>query len=442
MDIFAYFLKNYRLYYDIDHVFISYGNLEKSQVRIVKSASDDFWNKKLDIHPQKIIRKKWKGVDIPFLFAQDDTSYIITNADGCISINYDIVASAFYLLSGWNELITPVNDEYGRINYGQSIIKKLDIAHIPVVNYYFDILHDAILQYSGKTSRKRLWNDHSFAVALTHDIDNCMSAWLEGSFSELKKGRIFSIPGLILKRLFFKDDWFNFDLIASIEKQYGARSTFFFLPEKGKKNRWKNADYHIENQKIREVIRKLTDDEFEIGIHGSFGTHMDAQKFKNEISKINSPTISGNRFHFLLFDVAKTIGVLENCHIKYDTSLGFAEYTGFRRGTCYPFYLYDFEQDIISNVLEIPLIVMDTTLHSQKYMGYAPEKSREEIFKLVDEVKKFSGVFTLLWHNTFFSAYKFTGWKQIYIDILEYCKNTHALMTTCRNIYEEIMKEK
>ena len=438
MDIFNYFLRHFQMYYELHHVSIGYGQFEKSQIRIVKSAADDFWDKKLDVNPQKVIWKKWNDVEIPFLFDHDDNSDILTYIDDGISINYDIVASAFYFLSGWNELVAPVSDEYGRIRYEQSMVKKLGVAHIPVVNYYFDILRCAISQYSGKISGKKLWDDHSFAIALTHDIDNCMSAWLEGSFSELKKGRIFSIPALIFKRIFSKDDWFNFDLISSIEKQYSARSTFFFLPEKGKKNQWKNADYRIGSKKIRNVIRKLADDGFEIGIHGSFGTHTDTQKFKNEILKINAPFITGNRFHFLMFDAAKTTGILEKNGIKYDTSLGFAEYTGFRRGTCYPFYLYDFERNKTSDVLEIPLIVMDTTLRNKKYMDFAPENTRDEIIKLMNEVKKFNGVFTLLWHNTFFSEYKFSGWKRIYMEILEYCRNNHALMTTCRNIHKRI----
>ena len=265
-----------------------------------------------------------------------------------------------------------------------------------------------------------------------------MSAWLEGSFSELKKGKLFSIPGLVWKRFLSKDEWFNFDLISTIEKQYEARSTFFFLPEKGKKNQWKNADYDVRNKKIRQVIRKLGDDGFEIGVHGSFGTHADALKLKKEILVIDTPSITGNRFHFLMFHPAKTIGVLENSGVKYDTSLGFAEHIGFRRGTCYPFYLYDFEQDKMSSVLEIPLIVMDTTLRNKKYMDFTPEMTLNAVSGLVDEIKKFNGVFTLLWHNTFFSEYKFAGWKQIYLDILEYCKNNHALLTTGQNVYEKI----
>ena len=214
MNIFTYFLNNYLLINEIDHISIDYGHFGESPIRIVKSDSDDFWDKKLDIHPPKVIWKKWKDVAIPFLFDQDDTSEIITHVNGCIQINYDIVASAFYFLSGWNEFVHSSNDEYGRIKHEQSMVKRLGVTHIPVVNYYFDILRHAISQCSGKTSNKGLWNNHSFAVALTHDVDNCMSAWLEGSFSELRKGKLLSIPGLVLKRFISRDDWFNFDLIS------------------------------------------------------------------------------------------------------------------------------------------------------------------------------------------------------------------------------------
>jgi len=128
MNIFTFFLNNYRLYYDIDHISIGYGDVEQSRIRIAKNARDDFWDKKLDVDPQKVIWKKWNGIDIPFLFEQNDRSEIITHVDGNITINYDIVASAFYFLSGWNELVNPDKDEYGRINFGQSMIKKLNIA--------------------------------------------------------------------------------------------------------------------------------------------------------------------------------------------------------------------------------------------------------------------------------------------------------------------------
>lgn len=139
-----------------------------------------------------------------------------------------------------------------------------------------------------------------------------------------------------------------------------------------------------------------------------------------------------------MFDVLKTVSVLEDCKIKYDTSLGFAEKIGFRRGTCFPFYLYNFEKNKISQVIEIPLIVMDSSLSNTKYMGLSQEKAIEHIFDLINEVKKFNGVFTILWHNTFFSNYKYTGWKNVYIEVLKFCKANNGLLTNAKEILSKI----
>ena len=114
----------------------------------------------------------------------------------------------------------------------------------------------------------------------------------------------------------------------------------------------------------------------------------------------------------VMFNVKKTLEVLEQTALKYDATLGFAEHIGFRRGTCFPFYLYDFKRKQISTILEFPLIIMDTTLIHAKYMKISQHETLHQIEPLIAEVKKFHGVLSVLWHNTSFSDYKYTGWKK------------------------------
>lgn len=433
-----YFLKNFNLFYDSTEVDIDYSKVNDGKlITIHKSAEDLFWNKQDDIELEKIIWKMWKGVKIPFLFDTDDKEDIISFTDNKAIINYDIVASAFYFLSGWNEIVNKDKDEFGRVRYQDSIIYKLKISNIPVVNYYFDILNEAITKVHHNI-QKTLWGDSEYSMCITHDIDNCTSAWLEGSFSELKKKKLFSIPKLIFKRIAGKDDWFNFDTIAQIESKYGVSSSFFFLPRKGKSGNWKNADYDIESNSIKKVIIQLQEAGKDIGVHGSFGTHANIEKLKNDIVRVGTKQVYGNRFHFLMFDPLKSVSVLEQCGLNYDTTLGFAEQTGFRRSTCYPFYLFNHEKNQASDVLEIPLIVMDTTL--SRYMKLNAEKAVDNIRLLIQETAKFKGVFTLLWHNTSFSDYKYTGWREVYIKILDLCENSNGLMTSGYNIYKKIIR--
>lgn len=440
MDTFGYFIRNFELYFNIAETVISYGDKKDGQVSIVKNVDDSFWNNKTGIDESKIVWKKWMNVNIPFLFNDGGKEDVISKKDNRIIINYDIVASAFYFLSGWDEYVSSEKDDFGRVKYNSTLIQRLKIDGIPVVNYYYDILSDAINQITGQISKKD-WSQHSFTVALSHDIDVCYDAWLQGSFSELKKKRFLSVPKLIIKRWFGKDDWFNFKKISELERRYNANSTFYFLPRKGKVQEWKNADYEIQSADIKSVISELSKNGKEIGVHGSFGTHNNAELLIEDMKRIPATPIEGNRFHFLMFDLTSTTNVLEKAAVKYDTSIGFAEKIGFRRGTCLPFYLFNFEKNEISTVLEIPLIVMDSSLIFIKYMGLSQKESVAAVILLIEEIKKFNGVFSMLWHNTSFSDYKYTGWYEVYEHIISYCKDNGALLTSNIDIYNKIVSK-
>lgn len=436
MDIrFKYFLKNFQLFYDAVEGDVGYPPDENAPVTVEKRADDSFWTSGRDIDLSQVIWKEWKGTRIPFLFDKDQTRDIVTYRENSAVINYDVVASGFYFLSGWNEVMSGEKDIYGRPLSEKSAVGRLSLYDIPVVNYYFDIVYEAVRHVKQKNIKKYPWGGRKFAVALTHDIDNCRSAWLEGSMSELKRGRLLSVPRLIARHfLKGQDAWFNFDEISRIEKQYQASSSFYFLPRKGRTGNMKNADYNIDDKRLRRTIELLRGEGHEIGIHGSVGTHTDAGKLKTEMPE----SVSGNRFHYLLFDSVKSVSVLEECGIKYDTSLGFPDHTGFRRATCYPFYLFNFERNDISPVLEIPLTAMDASMAQKKYMGLKHQDALNITFKLIDEVKKHEGVFTILWHNTYFSGYKYEGWRDVYIRVLDYCRENNALLTNAKVIYDRI----
>jgi hypothetical protein len=54
--------------------------------------------------------------------------------------------------------------------------------------------------------------------------------------------------------------------------------------------------------------------------------------------------------------------------------------------------------------------------------------------KLTKEVKKFGGVLTVLWHNTHLSHYKYTGWRELYVRIMNHGFQEHAWMQSCSEI--------
>ena len=114
-----------------------------------------------------------------------------------------------------------------------------------------------------------------------------------------------------------------------------------------------------------------------------------------EKQKIKAP-VRGNRFHYLRFEPQQTPDLLDQAQIAYDSTLGFSEHFGFRHGTCFPFYLFNFKTNKAYPFLEIPLQVMDATLHHPNYLQLTAGEILPAIAPMLAEIKKFGGCFTWL----------------------------------------------
>ncbi|MBN2281892.1 MAG: polysaccharide deacetylase family protein [Candidatus Marinimicrobia bacterium] len=359
----------------------------------------------------------WKGQKLPLLFNSGNGPEIVTESHKGITINYDIVASAFYFLSSWQEWHSQDKDKYGRFPAESHLLYKLDCLKIPVVNYYFDILAEAIIK-TGITGISL--RNEKMQTLVTHDIDECMTGWGYNAFWYLKNFQVLKSLEMVLRKVFHKDIWFNFDKIMEIEEKMGISATYFFLPSNKKTGNIKNADYNIKSKKIEMTINDLIRKGHEIGIHGSFGTGLNNQRFETEILEFDHE-INGGRFHYLAINLPKTFEILEQSGLKYDSSMGFARFIGFRNGYCYPYYPYNITLDIPFKFLEFPLMIMDITLENEQYMNCAVDTALDAVIPLIEEVGKFNGTLNLLWHNKFFSGYK-SGWGKVFVDLIRRLK--------------------
>jgi hypothetical protein len=107
----------------------------------------------------------------------------------------------------------------------------------------------------------------------------------------------------------------------------------------------------------------------------------------------------GGRQHFLRWKPS-TWRAWEDIGLAYDSTLGFADAIGFRVGTSVPYHPWLMDEDRESALLEIPLLVMDSTLVENRYMGLDETHSLSRVTTLVRRCEIAGGVFTLLWHNT------------------------------------------
>ncbi|MFD2515532.1 polysaccharide deacetylase family protein [Pontibacter locisalis] len=441
MHQFNYILQHFHLLYPkAKGIQIHYSNeedfLHKSRIRINKYNGGFFEQKRP--RPQQVVWREWKGERIPFFFdAENDQELVTYHSDGSATINYDIIASAFYLLSGWQEYYGVERDKFGRYTYKASVQAKYGFVTKPVVNYYLDLLREVVEQVHQVDLHHSIWGEFSFATCLTCDVDRLQTAWRSSGKQHLRAGKVKDLLALLLRKSVGKDAWYNLHEVAGIADRYGAKATFFFLPSDQRYNGYPNADYDLTKPKYQKLIQTMAETAHEVGVHGSFGTGNDLVQLKADIRKL-PVQVKGNRFHYLCYQPEKTEQVLQQSKLEYDTTLGFAEHFGFRNSFCHPFYPFDFKNRKSSPYLELPLLLMDTTLYNIAYMDMKSSEVLEAVRPMIAEVKRFGGLFTILWHNENFSGYSEfpvekgnPSWRQVLEQILSELSTEGTKFLTC-----------
>jgi len=317
---------------------------------------------------------------------------------------HDWLMTAFYWINCLFEKAAGVTkDELGRTEYSDSIWKErsMDVT-VPFVNECFDKLCGqlGIVPVKRKT---QLW--------FSHDIDVIHGAWLQDGKWLLKNKKPFAFMKMAWTHFTKKPQWLNLVEITRIEKRFGVQSAFFMLTEKGKiDQRSTNSDYSISEKAIRQELEQLIANGNEIGIHKALGT----TTYKSEIGKLDLP-VTANRNHYLVTDWPKDLMEQAESGIKADATLGYAGHHGFRNGYSLPFYPFDLDSNSVIPVLEIPINVMDRTFSD--YLRQSPEEAAE-IIKAFIKRNHTNSVISVLWHNTFFTNFKYRGFPAAYEQLL------------------------
>jgi hypothetical protein len=352
-------------------------------------------------------------ISIPVLLMKRSDDFALI-ADNKLFIKADIITLSFILLSRYEETLIQKRDQYNRFEYKNSLARKLDFIDIPIVDEYAMLLRKWLLKFIPDLEIKQ----RKSKVIPTHDIDemrrfgNLFRNIKTIAGGDIYNRKSFSIAYRSINQLraairnSYKDPLIiAIEHLIEISRLSGLCSVFYF---KGLQKGEFNATYDIFSPEVKYCMQKIREAGMVIGIHGGFNSYNSELVFQNEKRNIESiygePVISG-RQHFLQFDINKTIQVWQNCGLKIDSTLGFAEREGFRCGTSHEFYLYDLKNDCITNVKEHPLIVMEGTLFF--YRNQSIESAISNIEKLYKRCQAVEGDFVILWHNhNLFREYK------------------------------------
>ena len=361
--------------------------------------------------------KEWRG--IPILFGEPFDLF----ENGKLVIEADIIASSFFLLSRYEEVINQERDCYGRFLGKRSLPGKSGFLHRPVVEEYAAV----VVELAKKNGVSLRLPCNSFdSIFLTHDVD---IPW--DNFSIF--GMVKRIAVILLRdhKLDFYPIWnrlgrperdpvYSFEDIIRYDSALADGQPIYFL-KSGSSNCPEDGFDYLGTEAAKRLIDRIKASGARIGYHVSFGAGKHPERIKEELSrlrKITGEQIITSRNHYLRSMEPRDFYDLIQNGIEEDFTMGYADVAGFRLGTCRAVnWISPYDGSVTPLVLH-PLTIMECSLSGKQYMGLSYEEMKAYSFQLIDACFRFGGEVTLLWHNK--SLMREDTLCDLYLEVLEY----------------------
>lgn len=334
---------------------------------------------------------------------------------------FDVFASSFFMTSRYEEYLPHMRDLYDRFDAQMSIADQHGFLHQAVVNRWAEALFLKLESLFPGFQIKR----NTYDVYTTIDIDNAW-AYLEKGLVRTLAGFAKSILTLNFKTFserlkvilgLEKDAYDTYDYQELIQEKYKLKIIYFILLGDYGKND-KNIPFH--SRKFQQLIKSLADIGT-AGIHPSFGSNNSPKRLEKEIKRLENiikRDVVHSRQHFLKLRLPDTYRNLIEFGVKNDYTMGYASKPGFRAGICSPFYFYDLDMELETNLKIHPFAFMEGTF--KYYMNLSPEEAKIHVSDFIEEVKKYNGVFISLWHNDSLNDRGiWKGWRSLFEEMQE-----------------------
>lgn len=379
-----------------------------------------------DVLPE-IGYEAWDGERWPVLFRHAVRSSAVFGVG-----SFDLVSAAFAWLSGWMETASGRVDRHGRAGPGELEPQPSDV---PAVDGYRILLTRA-LESAGVRVERPSWRGAGWALCPTHDIDylrkyrpgivyrEAVEYLLLGRRERLWTKRI-SRFGASLRQATGPDPYrAGIYRLHEAVRRRGGSATFFF-----KTGGYEPYDVpsHPGTRFGSETLRTLIDGGSEIGLHPSYFASVRSDLLAREKTRLERAArceVRSVRQHYLRYDPTRTPLAHERSGFALDSTLGFAEREGFRRGTAWPFQVFDLVESRPTGVWEFPLHVMDSTLFG--YRGLDTDQAVAATRRVMDLCERVGGVCVCLWHNIIYDRVDFPGWDRHFETVLDHAREGGA----------------
>lgn len=256
----------------------------------------------------------------------------------------------------------------------------------------------------------------NYSIHITHDIDWTTTLEYTSILKSILSSNWVKASKCIDRKLLSK----NFEKTLQHEQKNGVTSWNFFLADNYGFDRY-STRYKITWAESRRHLELAKQYQANIGLHGSYyAKDKDSyQSEKNLLSQTAAKEINAHRNHYLRFDTQKGYNQLQTAGFKYDYSVGYVNKIGFRAGVATPYYGYDFVTNRVTDIVEIPLLLMERSDYTKNVKEtYSFIKQRMEL------IKEVNGTMAVLSHPDLFEVDTF--WWDFYTTTIQLAKETGA----------------
>lgn len=354
----------------------------------------------------------------PKAILKNDLVYFFENENPS-NFKYDVFSSVFYFISRYEEWQAFETDIHNRFEAKESILFKNNLNLKPVVDIWIQELKNELERFFKEINFPK----NKFKVISTIDVDN-LYAYKEKGFLRT--------TGAICKDI-LKFDFTNlknrstvlskktddpFDIYSSVSEFCLDKKIpliYFFLFRSGTKY---DRTVDPNSNAFVEVFKRIKEHSAFIGLHPSYNSSVNKDLLiheQNMLAQKANEKITLSRQHYLRFNIRTTPAQLMQNGFVADFTMGFASSPGFRAGTSFPFYYYDFGTEQQKELLFVPFCAMDGAYFV--YDKLSPDAMLKSLLNLAKEVKKVNGLFVSVFHERTFSNHLYPGYDRIYKNL-------------------------
>ncbi|MBK6892654.1 MAG: polysaccharide deacetylase family protein [Flavobacteriales bacterium] len=337
---------------------------------------------------------------------------------------FDLFAATFFQLSRYEEYGPVERDEHGRPKTDALHAARHGYLDRPVVDEWLLTFVESWRKQDPRLPRLR----REYAHTATLDVDNGAMyrgrPWwrsIGGGARDLLKGH----PRRVMDRLAV--------LTGSRSDPYAVHETFLDLVERSGGHAIVNFltapigkhDHAIgpEVPFMQALVKRMAQ-RAEVGLHPGYESLENTFRISEEKERLEAVVgrpVTHSRQHFLRLRLPGTYHYLEGIGILEDHSMGLADHTGFRAGTCTAFPFYDLAAERETTLMIHPFAMMDSAMCYKMHLS--PREAVAEAKRLVDAVREVQGHFISVWHERFLSGYgDEAGWGGVAEEVLQYAR--------------------